>query len=148
MRLLLQYINLFKEWCHNILLTTTYVIQQNLITLGWYKDYPRVIKWMVISGGKIRSDLHISVSSRGSNSEMAANGEEVVQRSCETPGCDKDAKLQCPTCIKLAIPGSFFCSQVCSYMNFFFSWEMSIELIRISLIKCTSCWKQGDLQVD
>uniref|UniRef100_K1QYJ7 Methionine aminopeptidase 1 n=1 Tax=Magallana gigas TaxID=29159 RepID=K1QYJ7_MAGGI len=41
---------------------------------------------------------------------MAANG-EVVQRSCETPGCDKDAKLQCPTCIKLAIPGSFFCSQ-------------------------------------
>ncbi|XP_011451905.4 methionine aminopeptidase 1 [Magallana gigas] len=62
--------------------------------------------------GKIRSDLHISVSSRGSNSEMAANG-EVVQRSCETPGCDKDAKLQCPTCIKLAIPGSFFCSQDC-----------------------------------
>ena len=24
-------------------------------------------------------------------------------RSCETPGCDQPAKLQCPTCIKLGI---------------------------------------------
>ena len=26
-------------------------------------------------------------------------------KSCETPGCDKPAKLQCPTCIKLNIQG-------------------------------------------
>lgn len=32
---------------------------------------------------------------------------------CETLGCDSEAKLQCPTCIKLAIQGSFFCSQTC-----------------------------------
>ncbi|XP_069125180.1 methionine aminopeptidase 1-like [Argopecten irradians] len=37
----------------------------------------------------------------------------MVARLCETPGCSKDAKLQCPTCIKLGIPGSFFCSQDC-----------------------------------
>uniref|UniRef100_A0A3Q3J9Y6 Methionine aminopeptidase n=1 Tax=Monopterus albus TaxID=43700 RepID=A0A3Q3J9Y6_MONAL len=36
-----------------------------------------------------------------------------ARRECETEGCDKDAKLQCPTCIKLGIQGSFFCSQEC-----------------------------------
>ncbi|VDI28071.1 methionine aminopeptidase 1-like [Mytilus galloprovincialis] len=37
----------------------------------------------------------------------------IAARVCETPGCDKAAKLQCPTCIKLMIQGSFFCSQEC-----------------------------------
>ena len=37
----------------------------------------------------------------------------AIDKLCETPGCDKEAKLQCPTCIKLAIEGSFFCSQEC-----------------------------------
>ncbi|XP_074648327.1 methionine aminopeptidase 1-like [Tubulanus polymorphus] len=32
---------------------------------------------------------------------------------CETAGCGNEAKLQCPTCIKLHIPGSFFCNQEC-----------------------------------
>lgn len=32
---------------------------------------------------------------------------------CETPGCGAAAKLQCPTCIKLGIQGSYFCSQDC-----------------------------------
>lgn len=32
---------------------------------------------------------------------------------CETPGCSAPAKLQCPTCIKLGIQGSYFCSQDC-----------------------------------
>ena len=40
---------------------------------------------------------------------MAAAGDNL----CETSGCDKEAKLQCPTCIKLEIEGSFFCSQEC-----------------------------------
>lgn len=35
-----------------------------------------------------------------------------ARRECETEGCSKDAKLQCPTCIKLGIQGSYFCSQV------------------------------------
>ena len=35
---------------------------------------------------------------------------------CETNGCTSEARLQCPTCIKLEIPGSFFCSQV-SYLK-------------------------------
>ena len=37
----------------------------------------------------------------------------VIDKLCETTGCDKEAKLQCPTCIKLEIQGSFFCSQEC-----------------------------------
>jgi len=37
----------------------------------------------------------------------------IGSRVCDTPGCGEPAKLQCPTCIKLGIPGSFFCSQKC-----------------------------------
>ncbi|XP_038648720.1 methionine aminopeptidase 1 isoform X2 [Scyliorhinus canicula] len=43
---------------------------------------------------------------------MAADG-EAVRRVCETDSCEKEARLQCPTCIKLGIQGSFFCSQEC-----------------------------------
>lgn len=32
---------------------------------------------------------------------------------CETPDCGAAATLQCPTCLKLGIQGSFFCSQDC-----------------------------------
>ncbi|KAJ3641212.1 hypothetical protein Zmor_027727 [Zophobas morio] len=37
--------------------------------------------------------------------------------TCETPGCENGAKLQCPTCLKLGIQGSFFCSQECFKSN-------------------------------
>lgn len=36
----------------------------------------------------------------------------VETRVCETAGCSSEAKLQCPTCLKLGIQGSYFCSQV------------------------------------
>ena len=36
----------------------------------------------------------------------------IEGRICDTLKCEKPAKLQCPTCIKLGIPGSFFCEQV------------------------------------
>lgn len=38
---------------------------------------------------------------------------------CHTEGCSKEASLQCPTCVKLEIAGSYFCSQAC----FKGSWE-------------------------
>lgn len=31
------------------------------------------------------------------------NGESGPMKVCETPGCEKEARLQCPTCIKLQI---------------------------------------------
>lgn len=34
-------------------------------------------------------------------------------RSCEHPECSQPATLQCPTCIKLQIDPSYFCSQEC-----------------------------------
>lgn len=37
----------------------------------------------------------------------------ISEKTCETPGCEKSAKLRCPTCIKYGISGSFFCSQEC-----------------------------------
>ncbi|KAG5192994.1 peptidase M24, structural domain-containing protein [Tribonema minus] len=32
---------------------------------------------------------------------------------CETPGCGKPASMGCPTCIKLGLPRSLYCSQEC-----------------------------------
>ena len=42
-------------------------------------------------------DYHITIMKPEDDSEAGA------VKSCETPGCDKEAKLQCPTCIKLQI---------------------------------------------
>ena len=44
----------------------------------------------------------------------------TVENICQTAGCEKPAGLQCPSCIKLEISGSFFCSQVsnCEYIMF------------------------------
>ncbi|XP_058806407.1 methionine aminopeptidase 1 isoform X2 [Phymastichus coffea] len=33
--------------------------------------------------------------------------------ACETPGCTAPANLQCPTCLKIGIKGSYFCTQDC-----------------------------------
>ncbi|XP_067928256.1 methionine aminopeptidase 1-like [Watersipora subatra] len=33
-------------------------------------------------------------------------------KTCQTPGCEKEAKLQCPTCLKLGLD-NFFCNQDC-----------------------------------
>ena len=76
--------------------------------------------------------------------------ENGVNRTCETPGCDKEARLQCPTCIKLKIKvsyktwfvfckhlqpslynssqGSFFCSQEC----FTGSWDLHKALHKLA----------------
>ncbi|CAI8058030.1 Methionine aminopeptidase 1 [Geodia barretti] len=36
-----------------------------------------------------------------------------VENICSTISCGKPATLQCPTCLKLGIKGSFFCAQEC-----------------------------------
>lgn len=53
-----------------------------------------------------------SSSVRRSSSRQAGSMAAVEARVCETDGCSSEAKLQCPTCIKLGIQGSYFCSQV------------------------------------
>jgi hypothetical protein len=68
-------------------------------------------------------------------------------RVCETPGCNSAAKLQCPTCIKLGIQGSYFCSQViCTSMTLHFKvcvdTEASIvdcKLVLVGLWVCILC---------
>lgn len=57
---------------------------------------------------------------------MASVGTE--SRICETPGCGAFAKLQCPTCIKLGIQGSYFCSQECFKGN----WKFHKELHKLA----------------
>ena len=52
---------------------------------------------------------------------------EQQSSSCETPGCGEPAKLQCPTCIKLNIQGSFFCSQFCFKGN----WDLHKALHKL-----------------
>jgi len=49
-------------------------------------------------------------------------------KSCESPGCDQAAKLQCPTCIKLNIQGSFFCTQDCFKSN----WNLHKNLHKLA----------------
>ncbi|CDQ56113.1 unnamed protein product [Oncorhynchus mykiss] len=46
-------------------------------------------------------------------SRLQAGMAAIETRECETEGCSSEAKLQCPTCIKLGIQGSYFCSQEC-----------------------------------
>lgn len=53
-----------------------------------------------------RNNFNIVQNQTGKMSVSLAN------RTCETAGCNSSANLQCPTCIKLGIPGSYFCSQV------------------------------------
>mmetsp|Transcript_34045 Transcript_34045/g.44990 ORF Transcript_34045/g.44990 Transcript_34045/m.44990 type:complete len:395 (+) Transcript_34045:31-1215(+) len=38
---------------------------------------------------------------------------QQIEKPCSTPGCDKTSNLRCPTCVKLGIPPSFYCSQDC-----------------------------------
>jgi len=42
-----------------------------------------------------------------------AEGTTPATHLCATPGCDKEAKLACPTCIKLGAPPTRFCGQEC-----------------------------------
>lgn len=79
-----------------------------------------------ILGG--RAQLAVTPAARRAHAPFAASGwllpgdstppadagmaSTEARRECETEGCSKDAKLQCPTCIKLGIQGSYFCSQV------------------------------------
>ena len=51
-------------------------------------------------------------------------------RTCESPGCNQPAKLQCPNCIKLGIQGSFFCAQV----------DCFIDRFRHLLAHCVVAW--------
>ncbi|KAI9593205.1 peptidase M24, structural domain-containing protein [Syncephalis fuscata] len=41
----------------------------------------------------------------------------MQQQICKGEACGQPAKLQCPTCVKLKIAGSFFCSQDCFKKN-------------------------------
>ena len=44
--------------------------------------------------------------------------EPPTKRKCLGADCDQDAgSLQCPTCLKLGIKDSFFCSQDCFKRN-------------------------------
>uniref|UniRef100_U5EZB0 Methionine aminopeptidase n=1 Tax=Corethrella appendiculata TaxID=1370023 RepID=U5EZB0_9DIPT len=38
---------------------------------------------------------------------------DILKHTCETTNCNNPAKLQCPTCLKIGIQGSYFCSQEC-----------------------------------
>ncbi|KAI7871144.1 peptidase M24, structural domain-containing protein [Spinellus fusiger] len=42
---------------------------------------------------------------------------DISSNICESPACGQPAKLQCPTCLKLGMKDSFFCSQECFKKN-------------------------------
>ena len=61
----------------------------------------------IFSKHKIGTDLYIK-----SEIAIMASEEEKVQHFCSREGCENQSKLQCPTCLKQGIEGSYFCSQV------------------------------------
>ena len=44
---------------------------------------------------------------------QAPGPEEPSQKACATPDCTNAATMQCPTCIKLSLPATYFCGQEC-----------------------------------
>jgi methionyl aminopeptidase len=53
------------------------------------------------------------------------NSESPAKRKCLRADCENDAgTLQCPTCLKLGIQDSFFCSQDC----FKLAWVSDLSL--------------------
>lgn len=52
---------------------------------------------------------------------------KMSEFNCSTPNCNKNATLACPTCIKLGIPPSRFCSQECFKSN----WNEHKEIHKI-----------------
>lgn len=56
----------------------------------------------------MESDKKVNIS------ETKQESKEVVDTfCCSTPKCGKAATMQCPTCVKLELKPSFFCSQEC-----------------------------------
>ncbi|KAJ1968067.1 Methionine aminopeptidase 1 [Dimargaris xerosporica] len=41
----------------------------------------------------------------------------IASKACQGLNCEKPAQLQCPTCLKLKVDGSYFCSQSCFKRN-------------------------------
>lgn len=57
---------------------------------------------------------------------LTAMGEATPARKCAGGDCDNDAgSLQCPTCLKLGVKDSYFCSQDCFKRN----WVSEFALI-------------------
>lgn len=42
---------------------------------------------------------------------------EILNQTCAGAGCDKPAKLRCPTCSKLSLTDTYFCDQKCFQSN-------------------------------
>lgn len=64
----------------------------------------------IISADAAQTASHLHPLTLYATTAMAAapNPEQL----CSTTGCSNSAALQCPTCLKLGIQGSYFCSQV------------------------------------
>ena len=53
-----------------------------------------------------------------------------VEHLCSREGCNNPSKLQCPTCLKQDIQGSYFCSQV---------WRLMLNLYILSVSNVKEC---------
>ncbi|KAK2717995.1 hypothetical protein QYM36_006693, partial [Artemia franciscana] len=51
---------------------------------------------------------------------------------CTTVGCSGESKLQCPTCVKKGIVGSYFCSQM-QRLTVSFAYEQLMSLSALSI---------------
>lgn len=62
--------------------------------------------------------IQIDGKSHDIETNPAMAEEPPTKRKCRSPDCENDAgTLQCPTCLKLGIKDSIFCSQDCFKKN-------------------------------
>lgn len=70
-------------------------------------------------------------------SELPGTTQAEEEILCATPGCGKPALMACPTCIKLEIPPSRFCTQECfkSHWNVHKELHKQAKLAKIDVTK-------------
>lgn len=66
------------------------------------------------AGHSVNNDLINSTHDiKKSDTSGESNGNSATLSVCGSPGCGKPAELACPTCIKLGITPTRFCTQEC-----------------------------------
>jgi len=70
-----------------------------------------IVNSNIINNNVINTTSHLTTSSIVATTKEAST--TAVSTLCTTPNCGKIAILSCPTCIKLGIPPSKFCNQIC-----------------------------------
>lgn len=83
-----------------------FIVHDRLIDKSIGKEVQDRLKLLLPVRASFVESRHAKISKKDSRKMALTFG------MCETPGCKTIASLQCPTCLKIGIQGSYFCTQV------------------------------------